>query len=421
MEENNGTTLGDILKPILKVKWLVLIITAVITLVGTLIINFAYNPTDTYYSMDFSLLLPEDDGNVIYTYPDGKKMHFADIVAADALAEVKQSDPDKYKDIDVVKIIDKSAIGIARNVTIRDSENAVPEVTYTITLKSQFVKDYNLARQFLTELASRPIKYLSSLETNHFVYFDLSEKADDYESELELLEAQLDYVLNEFQKLSETYGENFKAGGKSISAHVNEIIAYKDKDRLGSLAIKVREEGILKNESVISEYEMKLKDLTKQRDLAQATLDNLLSTGNSSQGNVIYVDAAVIKQQSDLVESLKQQIETVTKYITDKNVDSTFETRYIKTERDIIKEYTETLKTVASEAYVKSSAVTFLSVNAVVREGGISLVVSILISLFIGVVIALIAGYITGKFILNKKEQSIPAAVTEPAPQTDKE
>lgn len=421
MEENNGTTLGDILKPILKVKWLVLIITAVITLVGTLIINFAYNPTDTYYSMDFSLLLPEDDGNVIYTYPDGKKMHFADIVAADALAEVKQSDPDKFKDIDVSKIIDKSAIGIARNVTVRNSENAVPEVTYTITLKSQFVKDYNIARQFLTELASRPIKYLSSLETNHFVYYDLSEKADDYESELELLESQLDYVISEFEKLSETYGENFKADGKSITAHLNEIIAYKDKDRLGSLAIKVREEGILKNESVISEYEMKLKDLTKQRDLAQATLDNLLSTGSSSQGNVIYVDATVIKQQSDLVESLKQQIKTVNKYITDKNVDSTFETRYIKTERDVIKAYTETLKSVASEAYVKSSAVTFLSVNAVVREGGISLVVSILISLFVGVVISLIAGYVTGKVILNKKEQSIADVVTEPAPQTDKE
>lgn len=421
MEENNGTTLGDILKPILKVKWLVLIITAVITLVGTLIINFAYNPTDTYYSMDFSLLLPEDDGNVIYTYPDGKKMHFADIVAADALAEVKQSDPDKFKDIDVSKIIDKSAIGIARNVTVRNSENAVPEVTYTITLKSQFVKDYNIARQFLTELASRPIKYLSSLETNHFVYYDLSEKADDYESELELLESQLDYVISEFEKLSKTYGENFKADGKSITAHLNEIIAYKDKDRLGSLAIKVREEGILKNESVISEYEMKLKDLTKQRDLAQATLDNLLSTGSSSQGNVIYVDATVIKQQSDLVESLNQQIETVNKYITGKNVDSTFETRYIKTERDIIKAYTETLKSVASEAYVKSSAVTFLSVNAVVREGGISLVVSILISLFVGVVISLIAGYVTGKVILNKKEQSIADVVTEPATQTDKE
>lgn len=421
MEENNGTTLGDILKPIMKVKWLVLIITAVITLVGTLIINFAYNPTDTYYSMDFSLLLPEDDGNVIYTYPDGKKMHFADIVAADALAEVKQSDPDKFKDIDVSKIIDKSAIGIARNVTVRNSENAVPEVTYTITLKSQFVKDYNLARQFLTELASRPIKYLSSLETNHFVYYDLSEKADDYESELELLESQLDYVISEFEKLSKTYGENFKADGKSITAHLNEIIAYKDKDRLGSLAIKVREEGILKNESVISEYEMKLKDLTKQRDLAQATLNNLLSTGSSSQGNVIYVDATVIKQQSDLVESLNQQIETVNKYITGKNVDSTFETRYIKTERDIIKAYTETLKSVASEAYVKSSAVTFLSVNAVVREGGISLVVSILISLFVGVVISLIAGYVTGKVILNKKEQSIADVVTEPASQTDKE
>ncbi len=421
MEENNGTTLGDILKPILKVKWLVLIITAVITLVGTLIINFAYNPTDTYYSMDFSLLLPEDDGNVIYTYPDGKKMHFADIVAADALAEVKQSDPDKFKDIDVSKIIDKSAIGIARNVTVRNSENAVPEVTYTITLKSQFVKDYNIARQFLTELASRPIKYLSSLETNHFVYYDLSEKADDYESELELLESQLDYVISEFEKLSKTYGENFKADGKSITAHLNEIIAYKDKDRLGSLAIKVREEGILKNESVISEYEMKLKDLTKQRDLAQATLNNLLSTGSSSQGNVIYVDATVIKQQSDLVESLNQQIETVNKYIKGENVDSTFETRYIKTERDIIKAYTETLKSVASEAYVKSSAVTFLSVNAVVREGGISLVVSILISLFVGVVISLIAGYVTGKVILNKKEQSIADVVTEPAPQTDKE
>lgn len=421
MEENNGTTLGDILKPILKVKWLVLIITAVITLVGTLIINFAYNPTDTYYSMDFSLLLPEDDGNVIYTYPDGKKMHFADIVAADALAEVKQSDPDKFKDIDVSKIIDKSAIGIARNVTVRNSENAVPEVTYTITLKSQFVKDYNLARQFLTELASRPIKYLSSLETNHFVYYDLSEKADDYESELELLESQLDYVISEFEKLSKTYGENFKADGKSITAHLNEIIAYKDKDRLGSLAIKVREEGILKNESVISEYAMKLKDLTKQRDLAQATLNNLLSTGSSSQGNVIYVDATVIKQQSDLVESLNQQIETVNKYITGENVDSTFETRYIKTERDIIKAYTETLKSVASEAYVKSSAVTFLSVNAVVREGGISLVVSILISLFVGVVISLIAGYVTGKVILNKKEQSIADVVTESAPQTDKE
>ena len=126
-EENNGVSVADVFKTILKGKWIALALAVVITIAGTLFVQLYYNKGKQNYVSSFGLTLPGDDGKVVYTYPDGTILHYADIVSYSALEDVKNSDEESFKDVNIEALVNNSAISISRETDDKGS------VTYTVT------------------------------------------------------------------------------------------------------------------------------------------------------------------------------------------------------------------------------------------------------------------------------------------------
>ena len=104
-EENNGVSVADVFKTILKGKWIALALAVVITIAGTLFVQLYYNKGKQNYVSSFGLTLPGDDGKVVYTYPDGTILHYADIVSYSALEDVKNSDEESFKDVNIEALV----------------------------------------------------------------------------------------------------------------------------------------------------------------------------------------------------------------------------------------------------------------------------------------------------------------------------
>lgn len=424
-EENNGVSVADVFKTILKGKWIALALAVVITIAGTLFVQLYYNKGKQNYVSSFGLTLPGDDGKVVYTYPDGTILHYADIVSYSALEDVKNSDEESFKDVNIEALVNNSAISISRETDDKGS------VTYTVTAEAHYFKDYETAKKFITAVANRPVKYLGTIESDYNSYLNLANVATDYESQINFLKSQLNYVLYEFDNLVSNYGGDFSVKGKSLSSYVNEIKAYKEKDRLTTLAVTARTNYYLKDDNNKTEYGIQILELERQLNLAQATLDKLTSVQGG--GNITYLDASVIKAQADLVGSLTQQRDDLKNYV-DKGTQNAGFALEIAKESAVLEGYTSLLKLAVSEVYEKASAVTFINVNAVSSEGGTGLLTSILVSLVIGLVLGLIAAYIYGKFApANKKKTQLQtskeafsqaqaqAAVTEDEAEDKKE
>ena len=245
------------------------------------------------------------------------------------------------------------------------------------------------------------------------VYLTLASQADDYESEIGLLISQLESLEGELDSLIKTYGGQVIAGGKSLSAHYNEIKAYSDKGTLSILLTRVKDEAIVKSEKAKEKYRVQKIKLQREYGVAKATLDNLLAVKQSGETSPLIVDAAVIKAQSDLVEKLFYELEDVEKYLTEGVVDTTFETQNIKPEYEAIKEFTDGLNQTVVEVYNKTASVSFTKANVISVEGGTGLVTSIAISLVLGVVIALIVGFIAGKITLDRRAKKQAAGAPD--------
>lgn len=420
--QDNGISLGDIFRTIAVRKWLALIIAAVITVAGTLAIYLGYNRMKQQYILEFSLVLPGIDINsAVYTYPDGKTLQYADIVSSETLTAVKLSEK-KFSDINVKSIVTKGDISVIRTVSEKQDE-----VIYRLSVNADVFPSESLAADFLKAVVNVPREYVAQMNLDYDVYLSLSAQAEDYEGQLGLLVSQLDYLIKQYNSLIKTYGENVVANGKTLSSQLNEINSYKNKNTLGTLLSKVKNEGILKSEELVDKLALKKVDYQRQLDIAQATLDNLLK-GSASGSGTVYLDANVIKEQSDLVETLKQQIADVDKYIASGKVDATFEQNYIKPQYEILQQLTEGLSRSVVEVYDKSSSVAYVNAGVIKTVGGYGLIVSVLLSLIVGVIVALIVAYFVGKHTLAKRraassgsvavpqEQVLQAAVTEDEP-----
>ena len=407
-EEQNGISIADIFRTIFVQKWLTLAIAVVLTVACTFGIYFLGNGNKRYYEMCFSLVMPNNTNEAIYTYPDGTKMHYADFISYTSLNRAAEM---SGINVDVNRIINNGDISISRTVSEYEGVN------YTVTCKSEYFASYDSARQFLAAVAHLPVSKFSSMVLNYDVYLTLASQADDYESEIGLLISQLESVEHELSSLITIYGGQVIAGGKSLNAHYNEVKAYSDKGTLNILLTRVKNEAIIKNEKSRDNYRVQQVRLQREYDMAKATLDNiLLAAKQNGEASPIIVDSAVIKEQSDLVEKLSYELQDVKKYLDEGRIDGAFENDYIKPEYDTLKSFTDGLNQTVVEVYDKAASVSFTKANVISTEGGTGLLTSILISLVLGIVVALIAGYVAGRITLNKRAKAQPAeTAAEPA------
>lgn len=386
-EEQGGISIGDIFRTIFSQKWLALIITVVITLVGVLGINLIYNKMTNEYVSSFKWTLSgASDSSSYYTYPDGTVFYYSDVISIDNLLAVKQSD-EAFAGIDVEKMAEKGDISISYVLTEAGDSY---EGNFTISIKAKYFDSEDTAREFVRILANTPSDYLSKMTIDYDVYLVYAKQARDYEGELGYISSQLSYLINHYNSLISSYGENFVVSeGKTLRTYLQQLNLYLSNNTINNLITEAREGNYLKSESLKDAYKLEVIELERSLSIAQQTLDSLLSL----QGSDIESNASVIKEQSDYVGTLKQKIQDLTAYIENGEVSESFAGK-IAEAYEKVTAFTGEYEEVARIVYSKASAVNFLSVRVIEQEGGIGLVLSGVISLVIGLILGCIVAYI---------------------------
>lgn len=197
MQENtDGISIGDIFKAIAIKKWLALIIVAVVTVAGTLLIHYVYNGSVRKYETQFTLSMPGEYSGDYYTYLDGSKFYYADMISHDSLSAVKQSDT-QFNSVNIDSMVAENAISVHRAVT--EKESGDNEIFLSISVSAKYFKSESIARAFLTELANVPIDNQSKAVFDCDAFLSLARQSDGYENMLALMQRQLNYLLKGYK------------------------------------------------------------------------------------------------------------------------------------------------------------------------------------------------------------------------------
>ncbi len=415
-EERNGRSLGDILHMILSQKWLALAVAAVVALVVTIALYYGYNPTKKEYSVKFSLNLPGDNNGNVYEYPDGGKFYYTDLVLSETLETVKAADG-SFSGIDVADMAACGGIKIVRERVTEGTDNKVVETSYILSVSSGYFTDAGQAKNFLMAVTNYPANYLLKMNLNYDAYLGLAARAEDYDTEIKYLEEQLDYVLKGYNTLISSYGESFvvppkdtSAQGRTLNDYLLSIREYKDRGVLERLVAEARNETspyIKSLELKESKYRFDLERVKREYLNANNTLQTLLNAKGDGGGTVM-LDAAVIKQQSDLVQSLDEQVQYIQNYIDKGTVSKEFDDK-VKAAHAEVKELADLYSRVFERVYSLSTSVKYANAGVITENGGYSFVLIAVLGVILGVAVAGLVAYIVA-YSLEKKAEKVKVA-----------
>lgn len=422
--EESGVTLGEILRIIFSQKWLVLIITAVITVAGTLGIYFGMNNSKREYSASFVLNLPgSSSASSNYVYPDGTTFYYSDIVSTQTLKSVKDTSV-MFSGIDVEKMAENGKITITRTRTQTSSNLDSYEISYKISAKANCFKDKSTARSFIVALANVPGLYLTEMDIDYDSYIVAAEGANNYENEINYLKEQLDYIVRLYTQLIEEYKPDFViSDGKTLQNNMQDVKAYLETNTLDNLNTQAKENGYLKSADLVPQYEIQLVQAKKDLSDAEFALENMKAGSSELSQN-----AEAIRQQANRVSELKRKVETLTKYVESSvaDVPQNYKSA-LAAAKSAVSDFTVKFKQAATTVYGTSSMVSFATSNIISTDGETSLIISFVLSLVIGLVIAMIVGFIVGRVRGRKRakktaaEPLIVAEIEEQAAATDAE
>ena len=425
--ESGGITIGQIFRTIFSQKWLALIIAAVITIIGTLGLYFIGKYTEVY-SVSFVLQLPNtgDASSTSYTYPDGESFYFTDLISAENLKKVASRDG--FKNIDVDKMVREGDISILRSVDRLDDDakDGVYDLNYTIKVKAKYFKDDDMARDFIEALALFPKEHISSMDIDYDQSLTTSKSAITYSEQLTLLKEQAVYIQSNYSALINAHGREFVVkGGKTLAQYKDEIDAYISQDLFSALGKRAEEKGYVKsNDDAKLKYESELYTKKLALERAKRALEELKNL-QAGTGSIVHDEIIALSKE---IASLEQEMEILQRYIDSFNTagniaPADFEAEVKKVE-SAVTAFTNGIKPVASDVYGRVTKINYLSTNVVEVEGGIGLIMSLVIALVAGVVVASIVAYIVGWNKLKKTspqsagvpvygEAELQAAVTE--------
>lgn len=410
MEENEreegGISLGDIFRTIFSQKWLALIVAVVVAVVCAVGLYFINKPK-TEYVASFVMRLP-GTGNTpeTYTYPDGTRFHFTDLMSTENLLKVKAKSAD-YSEIDVEKMVQDGAISIARETNEVVANSSLYETRYTLRIKAKYFNTVDIARNFIIDITQIPLEHFKSMSIDYDSYLDSASMAKTYGTQLSYLQNQVDYIRALYSDFIDSYNGSFVVkDGKTLNAYKAQIDVFVSNNDISRLNVEARDNGYIKSLDAIKIYESELSNLERQLAREEAALKNLLSVQSDEAGSIIY--ASDIINQTLKVEQLKKEKEDLTRYINSKTIDADFAAE-VEAVTEQIKAFTVDFNEVASVVYERATTVSFADANVIKSEGGMGLMMVALLSIVLAVLIAAIVAYIVG---WNKRKK----VAVSPAP-----
>lgn len=409
MEENErtegGITIGDIFRTIFSQKWLALIIAVVVTLVGILGIYFGLNSIRKNYSVTFILKLPNSaDSPTSYSYPDGKRFHFSDMVSSENLEKVKNSSRD-FENVDVTKMVQQGDISITRVIEETATGSNIFESNFTISVKANYFNSKDIARNFLITLTEVPKKYLTEMDIDYDTYLTSASEALTYDTQLNYLQSQANYLTSQYSSFISSYGGNFVVNnGKTLNAYKSEIDVFNSNNRITQLKNEALEQGYIKSELSLNEYKSQKFEYNRQLEVEKKVYQELVELLQENHSSTIFDNPQIIEQRRT-INNLLQKIDDLDRYIEGKQINEQFATSVSEVETSL-KKFTSDFSVVASAVYSNASSVSYSDSNIVAVSGEMGLIKAALLSLAVGIILAAIVAYIVG-YVKKSKINSI--------------
>ncbi len=408
--EEGGISLGDIFRTIFSQKWLALIIAVAVAVIGVVGLYFMNKPKQEYV-VSFVMKLPgSTDSPDSYTYPDGTRFHFTDLMSAKNLQKVKAENQD-YADIDVDKMVKNGDISIKRETLEIIADSKIYEINYTLRIKASYFQSADIARNFMVALTALPAEYLKEMEIDYDTYLTASAKAITYDTQLSYLQNQVNYISSLYNTFIGDYNGSFVVkDGKTLSSYKADIDVFISNNRAAQLKNEALEKGYLKSDEALSEYQSSKFEKERELEVAQGVYDELVKVLKEVTSSTAIFDNPQIIEQQRTIKNLEQQIADLDRFINGQKPDAAFDAAVKSLENDIRK-FTEDVVEVASIVYSTASKVSFANSTIITTEGGMSIMMSAAVSVVAAIVIAAIVAYIVG---WSKQKKS--AAVKETAP-----
>ncbi|CCV64137.1 hypothetical protein BN85405600 [Alteracholeplasma palmae J233] len=224
--ENNETqeiSLLEIWNRLWKNKYLIIILTLAITIIGVGTLYFLNKDTGVATSsLEFKFLNIEQA-----QYPDKTPFNFRDIISKESLEKAKYSD-DEFKDLDVDALSKDERTSIARNEVL-NKQNEVIQVLYEIKLPVKYFKNNKeLVKDYIIALSNQVIKRASDANNSLKVVNNLDSQIienADYLDMIDLIKSQYSVLTNNYASFEAKFGD-VVMNGSNIAELQAELINW---------------------------------------------------------------------------------------------------------------------------------------------------------------------------------------------------
>lgn len=448
-EKEEGLSVGEIIHVILIKKWLLLAVSVVVMLLGVLFIFGVYNPNKIVYQCEYELKFP---GSSSGKFPDGKEIIYNDFISIDNLEKTKNL-KDDYTEIDIFSLVNQNGVQIERQVTINEKTNEILNTKYRMTFKKKYFKSDEQARNFIVDLVNIPIKY--ALEVNQEINYKenlvRATEADDYISQINYLIAQRDMILTDYSTLISEYSNGFKYGDKTLSIAQLEISSFFSKNDLDALKKEVSNNGYIKNDNykyTIQQNKINLQKEYEANDLKINSLKNEVKEfiEKYQDSSSIQLDQALAVYQKEIADLATINSGILSRINNECNVYLGYEPQTVSSDekgnviwsplipisseqkKDEIK-FKEKLDDIMSKLegfsdtytnFVHSinetySYVVYHNGSRITKDGGMNLLLAIIIFLVIGFILACCLNLFIDmpKYVKNKKNNNLENKLEE--------
>ena len=401
MEENQVVeqkeiTFGRIIKVAFR-NWKLFTPIALVVAAGCALgIHFGYNTMKGSYSSTFSYSSVDLSQE---KYADGSSFYYRNLVSSSNLNKIKASN-EKYASIDIDKILDSNGISVSK-----DEEKK----TYTIKLSYKFIKNGDVAKSFIKDIAESPLKQDADIVTN--TSFDSALKSFD---NAETFEEQIKYLVRQADFLASSYDAITKSANLPLS--VNEL-ATNNKEKVNILIdsnysknmnYRISSNGYVKSYEAqeAKNYEVTSSLLVEEKNLNTAKIDALEDEINNISSTATTAISTLSQQMESLIlrnQDIQYEVDAIARKLANKGKSEAEIPGYtafkddLASDRSKLATYTNDYKDVLKSAYVDTAEVTYENSSITTLNGTISLLINGAISVVVGVVVGAVVNLIVDR------------------------
>ena len=274
-------TLRNYFRSIKVFKWWVIGATVLGALLGFVSLKFIINPsrkvlTATY---TYDLAAKPGTGDTFY-FIDGSMFNYFDILSKENLGNVKMSDEEKFKGIDVDKIHSNGVLAVEKVITTtKSSEETINDVSFKITARANAFPNETVGKEFVFAVVNSP-KQISTQAINNFKvnsYIGEEFGGSSFEKQIAALKNQYSAIDNTYLELRYTFGSSVSVdeSDKKISESYNQFVTkYSD----GSInSVDLLEGKMLSNFFVKYEVGKETEKINELHSLCKSYAESIAS------------------------------------------------------------------------------------------------------------------------------------------------